>query len=380
MSNLFVDVPTIVQQMLDSYKSITGVTLSPSQLDDDNVIKAFTYAGPISALYSQIQRLSNDTFAFSASTSGLKNLLRARSLSPQGQASSAHVQIQFTFTAPATIPIGSQVQLNSNGQVYTTIQSGSGNATTPVTLFVQAVATGNITNVSQLNQPFTLITAISGVVNQCQNVSLGLDGTDVESDASMAARILINDQDQNSGGNVTAYQNWARTASSQVVSVTVLRRLRGPDTVDLVITSGTTDIAGAVASGQPVVRVPSASLISTVQTYVATQNPITDDVLVYGPTTIPLNVTFNFTLFTETSANRSYVGGIITQTIQTYLYSANPTDVLTPSTIERLVDQAIGAQIASRECSNLNGATSYFVVPNSNIIIPGTITLGVLTT
>jgi len=380
MANLFIDTPTIAQQILDDLKNLTGVQLSLSQLDDDNVIKALTYAGPISAWYAQLQRLSNDTFAQSASTTALQNMLRARNLPPQGQAGPSHLQIQLTATAAAQVTTGiTQVQRSSDGAVFTCIQTVAVTAPGSIVAFFESVLDGSASNMDQLNQPFALITPITGINSACTNITLALDGVDEESDAAMAARIIAHDQDENSGGNVAAYIAWAEAASNEVVTATVLRRPRGPDTVDVIITSGTTDISAAVLAGQPVLRLPSGALIATVLAYIQNLNPITDDVQVYGPTEIPLNVTFNYQLYNESVANRAYVDNIITQQIEIYLYSANSGDILTPTAIERLVDQAIGDQIDQRLCLNLGGSTPEYVVPNGNILEPGTITLGVIT-
>lgn len=379
MANLFVDTPTVAQQMLDDFKTITQVQLSLKQIDDSNVIKALTYAGPISALYSQLQRLSNDTFAQSASQIALQNMLRARSLPPQGQPTKSNIQLSFTATGAATLTSGvTQAQRVSDGALFTCIQTVSVGSAGSIVAYFESNNTGNTQNTDLLDQPFTLSTATPNVDASGENTTLGLDGTDLESNESMASRVEAHDQNANSGGNAEAYIEWAKAASSEVVEATVLRLPRGPDTVDVVITSGTTDIAGAVMAGQPVVRLPSDSLIAIVLAYIEGLNPITDDVEVYGPTEIDFDVTFNFTCYDDSTANRTYVQGIILQQIQIYLYSANPQDVLTPTAIERLVDQAIGDQILQRECEPLGESTKEYVVPNANILVPGTITFGEL--
>ena len=41
MANLFKPTKTIVQEMCDKYKSITGITKNPDQTDDTDVIKFY---------------------------------------------------------------------------------------------------------------------------------------------------------------------------------------------------------------------------------------------------------------------------------------------------------------------------------------------------
>ena len=376
MANVFKDTLTIVQEMCDDYKALTGITLSPTQLDDSNVIKFYADAGAISSLYSEVQRTANDIFAFSASEEALRNHLRARGLPGQIQPQKSHGQIQFTLTGAATIPIGTQVKRASDGAVYQTIQSGTGTGAGTLTLFVESLDEGNDENLDQLNQPFNMITSIANVNPACESVSLFLDGRDLETKEEMAARVIEHDRDDNSGGNAVAYETWAKEASNEVVTAKCLRLVRGPDTVDLIITSGTTDISAAVEAGQPVSRLPSSALVTQVQTYVNQFNPVTDDLLVRAPTETDFDVTFKYSLYNETVANRSFVDSEITKVIKTYIYSAKPLDILYPTTLERLIDQRVGSQIKERACDNFDGVNSFYIVPDDQILKPNDITLG----
>jgi uncharacterized phage protein gp47/JayE len=377
MANVFKATADIVQEMCSDYKSITGITLSPTNYDNENVIKFYTDAGAISSMYAEIQRTANDFFPQTASLSGLIKALASRSMPPQIQPQSSQGQIQLTGSAAGiAITAGAtQVQRVSDGAVFTCIQSGVTDGAKTANLFFESQAKGNAQNLDSLNQPFTLITPISGISTNCINTSLFLNGRDLETTKEIAARITAHDQDDNSGGNEIAYENWAQVASSEVVTAKTVRLPRGPDTVDTYITSGTTDIAAAVLAGQSISRLPSPALLATVQAYITSLNPITDDHLTKAPIETPLNVTFRFKLYDESTANRSYLTGIITQIIKIYLYSAKPLDVLSPSAIERLVDQQIGDQISERACDNLGGMNTYFTVPAVNIIVPGTLTI-----
>ena len=55
MAQVFKSVRTIVQEMCDSFKEITGVTLTPDMKNDTNVIKFYAYAGALSAKYAENQ-------------------------------------------------------------------------------------------------------------------------------------------------------------------------------------------------------------------------------------------------------------------------------------------------------------------------------------
>jgi uncharacterized phage protein gp47/JayE len=376
MANVFVATSDIVQEMVDDYKSITGITLDPNNFDDSYVAKFWAEAGAVSSMYAQVQRVLNDFFPATASTEALVQHLSTRAMPGQIQPQPSSGQIKLTGNAAGiAVAAGTQVKRVSDGAVFTAIQDGVTGSDFTVILFFQSASTGNVQNLDSYNQPFTLTTAIAGMKTACVNSSLFLDGRDLETDAEMRARIQAHDQDDNSGGNQTAYETWATIASNQVVTAKTIRLPRGADTVDTYITAGTSDIAAAVQAGQPVTRLPSADLLATVQAYILARNPVTDDHLTKAPIEIPFDVNFAYDLFTETASNRTYVNGIITKVIQTYIYQARPLDVITSTAIERLVDQAIGDQISERHCADLGGSVGHYQVPAINILTPRTITL-----
>jgi uncharacterized phage protein gp47/JayE len=365
--------------MVDDFKTYTGISLNANAIDDSTVVKILNFAGGLSSFYSELQRTANDFFPATASTEALRKHLATRSLDDQLQPSKSHGQIMFTGAgAGISIGTGTQVKRVSDGALFVTIQSGVTDSGGNVILFLESVDTGNIQNLDSISQPFVLVTPVAGISSNCTSVSKFFDGRDLETNAEMVARILIHDRDENSGGNAVAYEKWAKDASNEVVTAKALRRVRGPDTVDLVITSGTSDIFASVEAGQPITRIPSTALLSQVQAYVNTLNPVTDDVLVKAPIEVPFSVLFRYKLFTESAVNRTYVDGIITKVIKTYIYSARPLDVLSPTDLERLVDQRIGDQIKERLCNSFAGVVTNYEVPSDSILTPNTITLSAL--
>ena len=376
MANLFRSTADIAQDMCNDFKAITGVTLKPTQTDDSNVIKFLTDAAAISSFTALLQKVANNIFPQTADTQSLIQHLATRSLPTQLQPSKSHGQIQFTATgAGVSISLGVQVKRVSDGALFQTIQAGVTGSSGILNLFCESLGNGQSLNLDSLNQPFVITQPLPGVQAACTNVTLFLDGRDLETDAQMLARIIIHDQDTNSGGNAVAYETWARAASTEVVTAKCLPLVRGADTVDVIITSGTSDIAAAVLSGQSVTRLPSVPLIQTVQNYINTLNPVTDNVLVKAPTEVPFNVTFRYKLLSENTAARAYYDGVITNIIKIYVYQALPGQVLSPTDITRLVDQQIGDQLKERSCDNFNGSVTYIVVPSASIFTPGLITL-----
>lgn len=376
MANVYKSVRTVVQEMCDDFKAITGVTLTPDMKDNTHVIKFYSFAGALSAKYSESQRTLNDIFPQTASEEGLLKHLSTRSLPTRIQPQKSNGQITFTLTGAATVSAGTQVRRKSNGDLYEVITGGSLGGAGDLTLFCNSVETGNDQNIdADDGEPFELVTAIANVNTDCESASKFLDGRDLETVEEMVLRILEHDRDDNTGGNAAAYEAWAKEASAEVVTAKCIRLVRGPDTVDILITSGTTDIEAAVENGDVVSRLPSAPLIATVQAYIEALNPVTDDVLVVAPTEQNFNATIKYTPYEDTVANRSYLDDVILKVAKTYIYSAKPGDILKPTELERLIDQKIGDQLDERQVSNFNGGTTFFVVPNDKILTPNVITI-----
>lgn len=375
MPSIYKSVRTIVQEMCDDFKSITGITLTPDMKDNTHVIKFYTDAGALSAMYAKAEKVRNDIHPQTSSDEALARHLVARGLPPKIAAQGANGQITLTFTDTQTLIVGTQVKRASNGKIYQSIEVISRTGAGTASGYFTAVDAGNDTNIDEDGEPFELVTPVANVNTACVSSTPFLDGRDEETPAEIVARILEHDQDDNTGGNAVAYEAWAKAASAEVVTAKALRLVRGPDTVDVIITSGTTDIDAAVENGQTVSRLPSAPLVATVQAYIEGLNPVTDDVLVLAPTELNFNSTIKYKLYDNSAANRSYVDGEITKVWKAYVYKARSGDVLSPTVLERLIDQRIGDLIEEREVQDFGISTTFYTVPNDKILNPNTLTL-----
>jgi uncharacterized phage protein gp47/JayE len=122
------------------------------------------------------------------------------------------------------------------------------------------------------------------------------DGADPESTDSYRARLLSREQSPPAGGNETDYPLFAFAADPSVRSAFIRRFGRGLGTVDIYITTGSTDIDTAVTNGQSIVRIPGSGVIATVQAYYDSHVPLTDMPRVYAPVEVAVPVTVNVAL------------------------------------------------------------------------------------
>ena len=140
---------------------------------------------------------------------------------------------------------------------------------------VVAAAAGNAPVGIVLN----LVNPIAGLGSQA-NVSTALaGGADIETIASVRARLLLRIQSPPRGGTVEDYVFWSNGAHPDVTRAWA--RPNTPAIGQVTVYFMTDD---ATANG-----IPNAATVVTVRDYIADRRPVTADVTVSGPVAAPLN-------------------------------------------------------------------------------------------
>lgn len=375
MPNVFKTPTEILAEMLADYKGLTGIEFGVNDLHREEVIKMMPLAGALSMQRAELQRVDDDTYPASSSEEGLEKHLKAKQLPDRAEAQPSSGVIRFTGDDGVNIPANfTQVRRLLDGKVYVAIGSAVITGGFADVTF-QSLLKGSAQNIDALEQSFQLITPISGVDASCKNQTQFRSGRDRETPAEMLERIQAADRQDDTGGNIPAYEGWAKEADDRVVTARALKNPRGAGTVDTVITAGTSDIAAAVEAGQPVLRLPSQDLVDVVQAYILLKNPTTDDHQTVIPEEQAFNITVHYSLLDE--ALRSSVDVTIMKLAKVFIYEARSGDVLHPTDLERRIDETVGHLIDERRVSNF-GASPEYQVPNAKILTPGTITLAEL--
>jgi uncharacterized phage protein gp47/JayE len=367
----------IETDMLADLEDLNGLKLSSTDVSREEVIKIKQDAIALSHAYAQIDRVADDFFPGSSSEQALIKHLTARQMSPRELAQQSSGTIQHTGTPAATIVSGNRIRQKSSGKLFYLLADATIDGTGQVLASYKSVLSGQAQNIDVLNDDFEMVSPQTGIDNACTNTTRFLDGRDLESPEEMLARIQQNDQIPDTGGNRKAYERFAKEASDAVVSAHAIKNPRGQDTVDTVITSGTTDIESAVLNGDAVERVPSPTLIATVQAYILENNPTTDDHLTIAPTEDSFNSTVTYDLYDDSL--RSSVDTSITQIWKIFVYSVLSGADADPTDLERKIDAKVGHLIKRRRVSNFGGASPQYTVPEGHILKPGTLTLASFT-
>lgn len=284
----------IESQYFQILKSIKP-SININDRNSDFVIRGKTFSGMVSGLYGDQKKVNNDTFTSQARPEAL--LLKGQDFGidrlPATNAKSPDVSIPGTNGT--IINPGDLTFLYLPTNVLYTNTSGGTISGGVVHLIVQCNLTGQIGNILapdtlQIVSPPAGVGAVATLV---ENVS---DGSDIETIDAYRARLLSRQQQPPAGGNETDYPNFAFAADPSVRSAFIRRFGRGLGTVDVYITTGTTDVDTAVTNGFAVIRIPSSIVLANVQAYYDSHVPLTDCPRVYAPSEVDVDATVKVVL------------------------------------------------------------------------------------
>lgn len=239
--------------------------------DSDFAIRANAVAGGIEGLYEHQKWIVRQIFPDTADSDYLDKHASARGLSRKA-GSYASGTVHFIGSAGSAVPIGTEVKTN-NGVAFVTTASGVVGGGGSVDIAAQASVAGLAGNQSA-STVLTLSAAPVGVQSQATIVTM-TGGTDIESDADLAARVLYDMRNPPMGGAAHDYYAWAMEVPG-VTNAYVFPQRRVINGVDVVI-----ETEGGL---------PSQDLIDQVMAYIETKRPLCADVLVMAATLVTVNV------------------------------------------------------------------------------------------
>lgn len=285
-------------QSRTQYFIILGAVKPSLNLNDPNsdfVIRGSAFASFASGIYGDQQKVNNDTWVSSARPEALTLFGQDLAIpqSPATKATGSNVPVpgvNGTVITPGQLTFS----YGPTGVLYTNTTGGTV-ALAVLNVSIQALTAGQNGNVKS-PAVLNIVSPPTGIGTQLTLTEDVANGTDAESTDSYRQRLLNRFQQPPAGGNANDYRNFAFAASPAVRTALVRRFGRGLGTVDIYITTGTSDIDNAVTNGIPIVRIPSGSLIATVQAYYDAAAPNTDCPEVFAPTEIGQNVTINVDL------------------------------------------------------------------------------------
>lgn len=289
-------------------------------------VLAFAEGGAVHGLYGFIDWLSQQILPDTADAEHLDRWCSIWGVSRKA-AAPATGNITLTGTTGATVPVGTLMQ-RADGQQYQTTAVGTlaAGTATVATVAVTAGLAGTSTAGTNLN----LVSPLAGV-NAAATVATGglTGGADVETDDALRARLLARIQQPPQGGSANDYVTWAL----QVAGVTrawVYPGELGAGTVTLRFVRDNDGTGAAI--------IPDAGEVAAVQAYIDALRPVTAQLTVVAPTSVPLN--FQITGLTpSTSAVQAAVQAELQDLL---LREATPGGTILLSHIRAAISQATG--------------------------------------
>lgn len=368
---LFKSRDIVLQEMFDDYKDITGITLSLSNIELEEVVKMMTYAGAISSFYADLNKAYNAIHPQTSSMDDLLKHLDSRQLPGRAEPQRSYGNIKHTGLEGKSLNIGTRVRRKLDGRLFESTEGGVFGASGELILNYRSVLKGQENNIEEADQDFELVTAIADVDTLAVSTTKFSNARNQETPTEVLVRVEEHDRRENTGGNIPAYEKWAKEASDQVVTATSYKHARGVSTVDTIITSGTSDIEAAVDNDQPVSRIPTVELVAEVQAYIITQNPTTDDHQTFAPEEEDFNTTIHFELHDESL--RPTVEFEITKIWKKFVYNVKPSTRIYPFTLETQIDAKLKSLIKTRRVSDFT-VNGYYQVPDRTLLAPGVLT------
>ena len=284
-------------QILQSIKPSININDASS----DFVIRGNVWAAFVSGVYGDQARVDDNTYISSASPESLTLHGQDLGIIQNGATKANSTDILITGTAGTVVNTGDLTFIfDSTGVTYTNTVGGTLQTSGNLHLSAVALSPGIIGNVGA-GQSIGLLGPPAGINTVGTVIVAFASGTDRESTDSYRARLLNRLQQPPSGGNLNDLRNFAFAGDSSVRTVIVVPFALGLGTAAVYITGGSTtqDIDTAITNGEPIIRVPSQTVINNVQSYYYANAPITTCVSVYGPN----EITFNGTVYVDLAPN-----------------------------------------------------------------------------
>lgn len=250
-----------------------GAAIGP---DSDHYVRANAQAAVLEGVYAHQAWVFRQAFPDLADADVMEKMANQRGLTRKA-AAAASGTVRFGGTAATAIPLGTQV-FTAQGVYFETTEAavvGGGGTVDVAASALIAGAGGNQAN----NTPATVSVPPAGIAADAMILTM-TSGADIESDADLLDRLLLELSEQPQGGNKKDYERWARSVAG-VKRAYVFPNRRGPGTVDVV--------------PLPESGLPASGLLDAVQAVLEERRPVgmypLDPVLALAPTPVVQDVT-----------------------------------------------------------------------------------------
>lgn len=305
-----VQIDELINQMIidyqTKYKEVTGTDVSLSQADPYRMI-IYACALQIYQGMQFIDRAGKQSFLKYSYGEFLDNLGALRGIE-RLQATSAVTTIRFSIEAAIAsavqIPQGTRVTNGNEVYFYTDeyaeIPAGETYVDVPATS-TEAGSGANGFSAGEINVLVETLPYISSVSNTVETSG----GSDIESDDALAERIYIASSAYSVAGPADAYVYWTKTASSNIIDVSVTSPAPSEVDVRFILEGG---------------ELPGEALIDKVSAILQDDNirPLTDLVSVQAPDVISYDIELTYYINESDKSAAANIQNLVNTAVETY--------------------------------------------------------------
>lgn len=305
-----IQIDELINQMIidyqDKYKEVTGTDVSLAQADPYRMI-IYACALQIYQGMQFIDRAGKQSFLKYSYGTFLDNLGALRGIE-RLQATSAVTTIRFSIDSAidsaVQIPQGTRV---TNGNEvyfftdeYAEIPAGETFVDVPATSTEAGVGSNGF-SAGEINVLVETLPYISAVSNTTETSG----GSDLESDDSLAERIYIASSAYSVAGPADAYVYWTKTASSNIIDVSVTSPAPCEVDVRFILEGG---------------ELPGEALIDKVNAILQDDNirPLTDLVTVSAPTVVSYDIELTYYINESDKSAAGNIQKLVNTAVETY--------------------------------------------------------------
>lgn len=300
----------LINQMIndyqDKYKEVTGTEVSLAQADPYRMIM-YACAVQLYQGMQYIDRAGKQSFLKYSYGTFLDNLGALRGIQRM-QATSAVTTIRFSIdsaiASAVQIPQGTRVTNGNEVYFYTDeyaeIPAGETYVDVSATC-TESGASANGFNPGEISVLVETLPYISSVSNTVETSG----GSDVESDDALAERIYIASSAYSVAGPKDAYVYWTKTASSNIVDVSVTSPAPCEVDVRFILEGG---------------ELPGEALIDKVNAILQDDNirPLTDLVTVSAPDVVSYDINLTYYINESDKSAAGNIQSLVNTAVQTY--------------------------------------------------------------
>jgi uncharacterized phage protein gp47/JayE len=285
---------------------VPGIDISPAS---EVTIRAQAFSARVAELFYQQDLIQGSAFLDTATGEFLDRHVFQRGLDPRKEATRAAGVLRFSRATPSQTD-----RVIEAGTIASTVPDGSGQSVRFTTLSrvvlkagelyvdaaTEAVVPGDSGNIFA-----DLVRNFVGVAPQgietVTNPEPFTGGTDQESDEDLRERSLQAVRTSDNGGTADDYERWVMGVEG-VTSALVLPLNRGPNTVDIVITSN---------------GMPPDELLQDAQVLIDNKRPIGADARVVPP--VPVGVDVDVSITPEDDVETAAVSSLVLDAVHQYI-------------------------------------------------------------